>query len=337
MPYSIESYDVPKSFERYSADLTAMECIDDRCFEKAIAYNRATFAWLIANHNYRLIVARDSEKAMKALCLYKLLQNPYRIHIVNLAVDPDARGSNLGYKMMRAAHEAACKPIHAPFIPIDLECRPINESYYKKMGFKVVAPPTPNYYPIDNSHELPSIPMRAMGLKEQCPSTQSRKKASTRKAASELNALLSLVDEIRQSTSYWYRGFWHSARKEKAFDAIYKELMVACDHKKPLTEDNTRDVLRAIIANSLIVRGYIGSRTASSNKALACLNSEKYAVLKSIISNNQEISRDDLLRFAQVQELSSKKYQDSYPYCHFYKLPVANVPGNNITPGLIKR
>lgn len=319
MRYTVLSY-TERTIEEHLRTVSALANIDKLCFEGEIGYDAHTFCHLLTRPNFKLVIARDENDAIQGLCLYRIDENNY-LHICNLAVHPDSRGHNLGFLMMQKAVEVSSTGTPAT---VTLECRPINESYYKKMGFKVMRAPTPNYYQVSSQLALPSIFLQATKLHgfPKSPSTTFDKQKCN---DALLGDLLVFTQKVKKSTSFWYSSSRRSARKEKAFEAIYMELLATKDSGKQLSIKNAEDILRAIIANSLITRGWFDGRTNSSNKALACLNKPEYARLKALITDSKTINRADLKAFSQLKTTASSTYKNSYPYCHFYKLPVRKV------------
>ncbi|MFA6303038.1 MAG: N-acetyltransferase [Legionella sp.] len=311
MTYTISQLDIQSEYELQNV-LRAVLSIQNKSFEATIAYSEDSFRRYLKKT--KLILARDARGFIKGYCLYDDFQHPDSIHIWSIAVDPEARGNNLGSLMMQKAVGIASAKAQKTYA-VTLECRPCNESYYKKLGFKVIKAPTANYYSIKHLH-LPSIPMRASQLGQEKRVTKNN--VLKQQNSSDLDQLIEFVGKVKHSTSFWYSSFFHSARKEKAFDAIYLELLATKAAGKTLSIQNVEDILRATLANSLIVRGSNkGTITASSTKALACLNSPEFAVLRALVSSNNMLTQADIYQFSGLKQRHSSDYVGSYPYSHF--------------------
>lgn len=311
MTYTISQLYIRSEYELQNV-LGAVLSIQSKSFESSIAYSEDSFRRYLKKT--RLILARDDKGIIKGYCLYDDFQHPDSIHIWSIAVDPKARGNNLGSLMMQEAMRIASAKAKKPYA-VTLECRPYNESYYKKLGFKVIKSPTANYYSIKHLH-LPSIPMRANQLCLEKRATKNN--VLKQRNSSDLDQLIEFVGKVKHSTSFWYSSFFHSARKEKAFDAIYLELLATKDAGKTLSVQDVEDILRATLANSLIVRGSNkGTITASSTKALACLNAPEFAQLRALVSPNNTLTQDDIYQFSGLKRRHSSDYAGSYPYSHF--------------------
>lgn len=287
--------------------------ISNQCFEKALNCDASFFYHFYSNN--QLMLLKDEQGGIQGLCLYDLIGTPKAVRVVYLAVMPDARGHNFGYHLIKKALEAAQGETSVP-LAVVLNCRPRNESYYKKMGFFVYQPPTPDYYQV-SPLALPAINMMATRL-----SLESERKIKRAGIIGQnlVANLIALITEIKQSTSFWYSIRYRSTRKEQAFDAIYRELRASNNTGMKINEQQAGDVLRAIISNALIIRGALsGDTTTSGAKVLSCLNSLCHARLKKIIADKDKLTIDDLVRFSELKYRHSQHFVGESPYCSFYK------------------
>jgi ribosomal protein S18 acetylase RimI-like enzyme len=279
--------------------------IENNSFESTIAFNAEVFAEELQTN--KLLLAKNDEGDIVGYCMYS--KNSNSLHIESLAVHPKARGDNLGMLMIKKATELEGAD------KIGLECRPKNEGYYQKFGFKTQLLES-HFYKIKGQW-LPGIHMQTNQLTlelENKSNTEGKRSTpySENEYADVIEQIKAFVAEIKSSTSVWYK--YRSARKEKALDAIHSELSVA---DAPLSQEAMADILRGIIANACISRSGSLVPTKSAQKALQCLQSSRYPVLKNIISANANISMDDLRRFSDLTSLSSKG--PNYPYTHYMR------------------
>ena len=312
MLYTIKKFE-HKNHMQLRSVINSLVNISNQCFEKFIAYDEDDFYFYLANHH--LMLLRDEQDGIQGLCLYGSSNIPDAMHVFILAVMPSARGHNFGYLMIKRALEAAQEKVSVP-LGVTLHCRPRNESYYKRMGFFVYQPPIPDYYHVSNP-VLPGINMMATQLRFD---SQRKPKQAQTNELNLANDLIRFIIEIKQSTSFWYSNCFHSARKDQAFEAIHQELLATRTPGMQINQQQAEEVLRAIISNSLIIRGILsGKYTASATKALTCLNSENFLRLKNIISDAKQLTLDDLLQFSELKQQHSQSFVGEYPYCHFYK------------------
>lgn len=306
-------------------DLNRLAEIEEMSFEST--------PWPIKNRlkaGNKLILLRDEKNIIQGCCTYTetIQQNQIIMHITRIAVDRECRGSYLGLKMMRAM-----VPENKPY-QINLECRPYLEGYYKKLGFKTIGLHPENYYRFEHNNEeryLTGVKMVATNhsLKEYKSSsfTPKNKISPQKSIKGHHNELLQFIEIIKNSTSFWYSGFFHSARKEKAFNAIHQQLIYLLQPKKnsiELTESLLMDSIRAIVDNALVIRGHRATITKSAQKILSLINDDaNFSWVKSCInpgkhSNFSKISYEDLIEFStrKKENLRSNTFEE-YPYSHF--------------------
>jgi N-acetylglutamate synthase-like GNAT family acetyltransferase len=304
------------------------------CFEKSIAYILPIFRKQFNKHNAGLIVLRDTCNKIQGYCSY-FKKNKQTIAIGSIAVHPAFQGRNLGLKMLNGV---LCSLNKDDPYQLILECQPYLENFYKKIGFSVIKPPVKNYYYFERYNKqkaaytifVPAIIMSTSNLKlyeERSHHTKLDNNTNPQQDFREkIIFLIDFVSLVKKSTSFWYSGFWHSSRKEKAFDAIYAQLNYMLDPEitRP-TEAMLVDVLRAVIANALIIRGSFAAKTAitkSSQKILDTLNSAdgSFANLRKIIQiENQLIEHQDLINFSGYKTSLHSDEFTIYPYSHFSK------------------
>lgn len=294
--------------------------IETACFESSVGWGRAGIERVLRGLNNRLVVAMDDDGLIQGYCLFSVALQHHSIHIKCIAVNPEAQRRGFAFMMLQKARQIASENQPKP-CSITLECRPANEEYYKNIGFRVVKEPQANYYSV-GQYRLPGVSMEAQHLFRH----ESGKKVENKFVEnSDVAQLIDFVKEVKGSTSWWYRGFGHSARKEKAFSAIYLELLTYQEANKQLTAIQYERILRAIVSNALVVRSQYRSgtsRTRSINKVLSCLQSPEFEQLKRIISPKQdELSFDQLVSFSGYEKDTNRHSQAApqYPYCHFFK------------------
>jgi len=314
--------------DNYQDIINSLVSIDQACFEESIAFDDYKFKSWLSENNATLLIVRDDNNIVSGYCIFLQEESSREIYILSIAVLSNLRGNNYGFHMLNKAVELAKNDSDIQY-SIILECRPKTELYYKNMGFKVYKLPEPNFYEITGVG-LPAINLKAEQLtfKNKTPKDQ----VDTIKYKTDtIDLMIEFIFSVKESTSWWYKSWPHSARKEKAFDAIYLELMVARNTSTPL---KVEDVLRAILANALVIRGgAINNETNSSNKALGCLQAPKFLPLKQMITKAVTITMSELRTFS---GLDQHKLNDSayyYPYHNFYKQKENNITSQALING----
>jgi len=125
--------------------LDAILEIEERSFPSP--WNRRAFLTELNNPISRLWGLTKDEQLVGYTCFWLF---PDEIHLLNIAVHPDARGQGLARHLMQRVVETA---ISEGIPSIWLEVRPSNEAaerLYRRMGFVVVGS-RKNYYP--DTHE----------------------------------------------------------------------------------------------------------------------------------------------------------------------------------------
>lgn len=140
--------------------------IDDALFNRLFKINNRSFETKGYRKEYLrealntqdLLIAEDSKGNILGFLLSipeagspSPPQTKNRLHVTYLAVDPAAQNSGIGKALMREVMRRSEDGVL-------LECRPRNEVFYQKLGFKTIDPIRPDYYK-DNKRELPGLPM----------------------------------------------------------------------------------------------------------------------------------------------------------------------------------
>lgn len=131
--------------EKNDSYLDAILEIEDRSFPSP--WNRRAFLAELSNPISRLWGLIKDEQLVGYTCFWFF---PDEIHILNIAVHPDARGQGVAQHLMQRIVDTA---VSGGIPSIWLEMRPSNEAasrLYRRMGFEVVGS-RKNYYP--DTHE----------------------------------------------------------------------------------------------------------------------------------------------------------------------------------------
>jgi ribosomal protein S18 acetylase RimI-like enzyme len=310
--------------------LDELVAIEKQSFEQGIAYNRQHLRRVIHTKPNRTFYIANEQGTIMGYILFREEVQCFRI--ICIAVHPNFRKNGIGTKLMSIAMrqlESSSKK------NIELECRPLNESFYLKLGFKTIDSPISNYY---SAIKTNAVKMQYTHQSISHEVSNENKIVKTDKSNftknTDIDLLIEFAGEIKWGTSFWYGSVLvvlaRSQRKESAFECIIKELQaLKIGNIHDPSKINMENVLRAIIHNACIIRGKGNddAKTSSGNTALKLLNTDKFSQLKDIIlseEREEQVQYNHLIEFAEypIQDFKTSDLTQApvSPYSHFVKL-----------------
>ena len=314
-------------------DLIGQCCrLEPLCFESDLVYGEEKICQLLGTKHFRIRYRVNKENSIIGYIIYR---DDY--HVVSLCVLPWCRGEGIGKALMNIVLDQA----FAESASVTLECRPYNEPFYRRLGFKPVCLPKDkennddyyhhDYYRYDGLKVHGIFMRRSKSFKTTDNATVIKKVEPTDRDYESYRAqLLDFATQVKTATSVFYGGWLanllrRTQRKEKAFTAIINELTALGNAATKHRAIDVGAVLQGILFNATVVRGLglFSRKTHSGQAAVKLLNSAAFKDLRELISGSadgqQNIDYASVRLFAKTPaKLKSGATPAPYsPYRHF--------------------
>lgn len=322
----------PISSTNAIAYLDQIVAIDQQCFERELNYPRNYWYALLQQHNF--ILAKDGEKIIGLLVYFRDRQRN-ALHVSSLAIHPNYQGKSVGSSLMKTLSQ------QYPKDTIELECRPSNEPFYRRLGYKPICLSQnnnqDNYYLLNYYQYGKNKVQKVHGLfMQKKPDSLIKNKKPV--PGISLNPedsnyedyrqdLLALTVKVALSTSVAYGGwiadcFGRSKRKEKALEVVRCELAAIANEDTKMRKLNPAQVLQTLAHNTMLIRGFgiFSSHTTSGEALVDLLNTKKFKRIKSLIKPGEEaLTYEELKAITELtdQEKTCATQAPFSPYRHF--------------------
>lgn len=272
----------PQKYKMTQRDVDTIKFIENVCFVKGMSDADKMPHYIEAQE----VLAYRKAGIIVACVLFKQ-EKHNTITIEDLIVSPNEQRGGFGSKLLSLVTHIADETQ----MQVKLESPPRNHEYYSCFGFKVCRDKYRKIWPAeDNKGNIFPIQKLAMWRNPNSAHAYHNNKEKPETMAgmnseqfeSDKNAIINIVKKLarfgRNATSAWYRSFFHSSEKEKAQCAIEEELAIyASDisQKRKLTQADMQAIIRAIIKNAMVVRGFRKNVITKSGLAIYNLISKE--------------------------------------------------------------